>query len=179
MRGRSNPRLFADLAAILAKYDPNELRDALSDLSDPSKLNSLTRLVERALAEGIHCGISRSRKDLTQTRLSDEQRIALIKESRPTDTALIDEVIAVAKAKWSKARTERLRELTGRHKQPSVTGKTVAQRRSQLVSLIENAPRILLEEIADEFRSPTQESGSLQEWSAIILRDRKPKPEST
>lgn len=176
MKKQLNPGLMADLAQILAKYDPSELRDALAELATPSGLANLTSLVEYAIRAGVHPRTSRPQKQHNEARPTADERIARIKESRPADAALIDEVLAIAKAPWSKERTALLRELTQRYNERPITGKTVAERRSQLISRIERAPRALLEEIVDAFRVTAHASGTLQEWSDIILRDRKPKP---
>lgn len=170
---------MADLAEIIARYEPDEIADALAALADPERLASLAQLVERALGARSQPSAIRSRDEQDRSLSAVDDRVARVKERRPSDAELIDNVIALAKMPWTKARADCWRDLTKRYDERPITGKTAAQRRLQLVSLVERAQRSFLEEIIENFRPSTQQSGTLQEWSDIILRDRKPKPEST
>ena len=144
--------------------------------SDPKAMASLACLVERALDAAPPSSRKRSLVPKTRPPSLDE-RISMLKASRPDDATLIEEVVAGSSKTWSKARAERVKEITTRHNLPAITGKSPNQRRGQIITLVENAPRQVLGEIADEFRRQHHEGGSLQEWSDIILRDRKRRPD--
>jgi hypothetical protein len=169
-----NPRLLSDLATLLAEYEPDELRAALEILANPVGIATLGNLVNQAIEAGIHRKTRRLRA-IDRSRESDDERIAAIKAARPQDAFVIDKVLANANRRWSKSRVERLRDLIGRYGEAPITGKSNAARRAQLISLIERAPLALLKEIAEEFPPERQEGATLQEWSDIILQDRKPR----
>ncbi|HEV7574349.1 MAG TPA: hypothetical protein VGQ21_22855 [Thermoanaerobaculia bacterium] len=172
MKHRLNPDLLSDLAKLLGRYDPDELRAGLALLADPAGVANLTDLVDKAIRAGVR---NRPRRPKTseRARQSEDERLSMIRAARPDDASLVDEVLSIANARWSKARVEQLRNLTRRYDQQPITGKGAAHRRSQLISLIERAPRELLQAIAEEFRTPTREDATLEDWSDIILPNRR------
>jgi hypothetical protein len=171
VKSRPSPDLLSDLAKLIGRYDPDELRAGLELLADPARISNLADLVEKAIGAGVKNRPRRKRA--ARSRRSEDERLSMIRAARPDDATLIDEVLSMAASRLSTARAERLRNLTRRYAQQPITGKDAAHRRSQLISLIEHAPRELLQEIADELSAPTRQDATLDDWSDIILPDRK------
>lgn len=167
MKKPPNPKLLASLAAILTKYDPDELHDAIELIFDPKRQD---------LLRGFH---NRANKLLPNNKTEipnepiDRERVSSIKEARPMDADVIDKaILALVNAPWTKANSI-MRRLTNRHNLPPINGRTSKQRRDQFLSLVENASPTLLDEIISDLQLTHQEGGTLEQWSEIILRDRK------
>lgn len=167
MKKPPNPKLLASLAAILTKYDPDELHDAIELIFDPKRQDLLREFHNRANK------FRPNNKTEIPNEPIDRERISSIKKARPTDADVIDKAIsALGNTPWTKANPI-MRRLAHRHNLRPINGKTSKQRQDQFLSLVENASPTLLNEIISDLQLTHQEGSTLEQWSEIILRDRK------
>jgi translation initiation factor 1 (eIF-1/SUI1) len=165
--------LLADLARLLGRYSATELRDGLDALTNPETIAALRDLIDKS----AHARSSQPRPPRKPTEKPESggnviDRVERLKLSRPGDSELIDEILRTATNKWTRARVERVAEITARQRIPRITARDSKRRLTQLVTFVERASRSELEELAAEFRAETSSSGTLAAWSDIILGEK-------
>lgn len=170
MSGRPSSDVVADVARLLAMYDSQEIQDAIDILANPVRVKQLASLF--ALASQVKPskrGRNRSPPPLGKRPTFDEQ-VAAVKSQRPEDAALIDEVLSAASNAWTQKRTAQIREILSQAGLPLFSKEGGSQRRIQLVSLVQNAPRQVLIDFVSVFEETHSTGGTLQQWSDIILK---------
>lgn len=164
MRKPINSQVIADLASLLAKYDAEQLRDAMSILMDAEKVIALRDLVAQA-------SVKASTSRVSARGNPDDKWISDLIAVRPQDAVLIKKAIKLLMAaKWSSIE-HRLGSLTNNYGLEAIVGVTSKERRAQLSQLIMVAPTPLLNDIVHEFTA----GGARQRSSQVrnLLREKE------
>lgn len=144
MKKPINSQVIADLALLLAKYDAEQLRNAMSILMDAEKVIALRDLIVQASAKA-----SASRVSVRDN--PDDKWIADLIAARPQEAVLIKKVVKLLMAaKWSSIES-RLRSLTNDYGLAPIDGATSKERKIQMSKLLMMAPTSLLSDIVREF----------------------------
>ena len=174
MTSRGSSNALRELVDLLARYSTAELSEALRVLDDPERLNAFLDLLARAFEISKQRSPSRTKRSRSSDDDDDNgEHLRRVLAKRPSEAVLIGEIVDASRTvSWTRDRIRRVDEVVRRYTKATLgSSRARAAREAQLLGVLEVAPTSVLAALASELGA--NDGGTLQEWSDIILKDRK------